>query len=140
MDKADFLAQYDGLTKLLHKRLERLEAARRAQIKTKLAFERDQDALGRTIRDLKMALAQDPAMDQPDPRTGKSNETWRNWLIERAIEKDPDFIKATGDFYATQETFYTAEMEMHQAGEELSATKAETILFAALMKYVSSPE
>jgi hypothetical protein len=141
MDKANAEAQYDGLRKLLAERLKHLDSARREQVKTKIAFEREQDAFGKAIRDLKMTYAQDPAIQhQPDPSTGKPNKEWSGWLIERAVEKDPEYITSTGTFYAVQEAYFASEVALHQAGEEVAATKAEMLLLAALMKYLSSPE
>ena len=141
MNKADAEAQYDGITKLLAERLKNLDRARRDQLKTKIAFEREQDAFGKTVRDLKMTYADDPSIrSQPDPSTGKPNKEWAAWLIERAVERDQEFIQGTGRFYAVQEGYFGAELALHQAGEELNAVKAEMLLFAALMRYLSTPE
>lgn len=140
MNKTEAEMQYKGLSDLIHKRLERLNEARRAQIKAKVAFERSQEHLGKTIRDLKMALAEDPAMSQADPRTGKSNEEWRGWLMERHIEKDPEYISAIGEFYNLQLAYFESEMELHQAGEELAATKADALLFGAVLRYHASSD
>jgi hypothetical protein len=141
MNKQEAESQYKALTELLAQKLARLDEARREQVKTKVAFEREQETYGRLIRDLKMVYAEDPAIkNQPDPSTGKVNKEWTTWLIEKAVEKDAEFVQGTGVFYAIQEAYFAAEVALHQAGEDVAATKADMLLFGALLKYVGSPE
>lgn len=141
MNKQEAEAQYKSLTEQLSQRLVRLDEVRREQVKTKVSFEREQDTFGRSVRDLKMTYAQDPAIrNQPDPSTGKVNKDWTTWLIERAVEKDHEFVQATGAFYVAQEAYFGSEVALHQAGEEVSAIKADMLLLGALLKYVASPE
>ena len=54
-------------------------------------------------------------------------------LLDKELEEDEEFRKALVRFWNLQQSYYEAQSEMLDIGEELSITKSQARIIAALL-------
>ena len=105
--------------------LTNLRITRKLEVNNFLAHEKAKDDLMRVKRDRIMDITSDPKFqDMKDPRTGKPNKEWLEWVLERRMEQDPDFVQALATFYQSQQDYVTIQADAMNLVDELNSLNA----------------
>lgn len=129
-------AQAEGLIAAMDSTFEKLEKKRKDHVERKIDFERSQEQANAIARDRMMAIANSPEVSgSVDPRTGKSNDDWRKWVMESMLERDAEFIKAISDHNEKQADQLRAEADVLNLTERMGTLRTEAILLSSLLRY-----
>jgi hypothetical protein len=129
-------AQTDGLIKAMDLNMERLEKKRVEHAEAKVDFERSQELANAIARDRMMTIANSPeVVGSVDPRTGKSNDEWRKWMMESMLERDAEFVKAISEHNEKQARNLHIEADLLSLTEKMGTLRTEAILLSSLLRY-----
>ena len=129
----DIVAQANGIIKYQTELGNNLSSLRKKEVNARIAFERGKEELARITRDKTIELSNLPHINAPDPKTGRPNQEWAKMLLDKELEEDEEFRKALVRFWNLQQSYYEAQSEMLDIGEELSITKSQARIIAALL-------
>lgn len=128
--------QVDGMMALMTETYERLQAKRFKHAELKIAFERSQEKANLCARDRMMAISSSPELiNSVDPRTGKTNEEWRKWMMESMLERDQEFIEAISKHNETQADMLCSESELLNLTEKMGTLRTQAILLSSLLRF-----
>jgi len=127
------VAQAKGIIELQNNLVENLSLLRRAEVNARISFERGKEELARITRQKTLDFSSLPHIGAPDPKTGKTNKEWAEMLLTKEMEDDEEFRVALVRFWNLQQSFYEAQSDLLDVAEQLSITKSQARLLAALL-------
>lgn len=105
------------------------------ELEGKRALEKEMKGthLANLSRDVIFEITSQPGFAEiRDPRTGRFNQEWSRWVVDRQLEKDERVIQALADYHAAQEAHTEAVVRMQQAKAKLDAINIRMTFLSAL--------
>jgi hypothetical protein len=134
--RKDARPQTEGLMAAMDTTLELLDKVRQREAEAHITFERNKEKANQVARERMIALSSDPDVaNSVDPRTGKSNEEWRKWMIEAKLEGDEEFMESIIKHNNAQEAYLHAQAELLGVSERIGTLRTEAILLSSLLRY-----
>ncbi len=131
--------QVEGLMKAMNETMDILEKKRKVEAEAHVMFERSKEEANRVARARMMELANDPDVaTSVDPRTGKSNEEWRKWVIEAKLEGDEEFMDAMVKHNNANAAYLYSQADMLNLSERIGTLRTQAILLSSLLRFESA--
>lgn len=112
-----------------------LRTARKLEVNNFLAHEDAKEKMLKYRRDFVVAWVEEPNFSKiVDPRTGKSNKDWYDWVLERRLEADPNYVEVLQKFYNTQREYVESQGRVMTISEELQNINARLNLLSTYFK------
>ena len=138
MDAMAVKQQIEGLITRQNNILESLGKFRKQYAEARISYETQQTAMTTLHREKTMKLALDPSISEAtDPRSGRANKEWSQYLIDAELESDQDYIKQFARVWDAQQDMFNAEADQLILAEELGVTKVQSRMLSSLLDYAS---
>jgi len=135
-----FRRQAKELMKMQTELGQQLQKARNEEMKLRITFERGKEEFAGVTRRLTIELSELPNVNQPDPKTGRTNQEWTKMLLDQELENNEEFRTALVKFWNLQEGFFAAQSKMIDLADQLSITKSQARLLSALLQLEAEDE
>jgi len=136
MNKTDVKAQAHTLVKEIDTLLKRLEKARTEELEMRIGFEKKERETTDLGRDKIIALSQE-MQDLKDPKTGKSNKEWSQFVIDKQLSEDVEYVEAMAGYYQYQQAHIEAQAKVILWAEKIGLVRAQANLLTAILKYIA---
>ena len=138
MDMYEIAIQAKELIDYQNNLLDKIAELRKQYAEARIEYEKQKGAMEVLHRNKTMEFALAPEIrEATDPRSGKSNKEWTQFLIDEALEADQEYIKQFTHVYDAQKVMFLAESDQLILAEKLGVSKAQARLISSLLEYSS---
>jgi hypothetical protein len=136
--KEKLFEEAERIMEMMEHIVEELDEARENEVTFALEADAAKDEMLTTHRQLTLELSILPDIaESVDPRTGRANKDWSQFLLDEKLERDPRYIQAAGKMYEMQEKVMRVRSFIVQKVEMLNMLKTQARLITALLGALS---